>query len=311
MNMKEPLLTIFSAPKPFEDPHISTIQRNAIRSWINLGRDAKVILLGKGEGIDEISREFKVNYFDNVATNKRGTPLISSMLKLSRESSTSPFFAIVNTDILLFPDILAITNRVARKFKKFVIAGQRWDIRITHELEDPEFFEKLRKTVLERGMLHPPMGSDFFIFPRNCYECIPDFAIGRAGWDNWMIYKARFERWPVIDASAELIIAHQEHDYSHLTGGQPHYRLPETRENVRLAGGQHTIFTLFDAQYMIKNNEIKRKHLSIKRILREIEISPISLFQSNLMAKMFYWLWRPRQGVINLYRKAKQIFISG
>ena len=28
-----PLITIFSSPKPFINPHIATIQRNAIQSW--------------------------------------------------------------------------------------------------------------------------------------------------------------------------------------------------------------------------------------------------------------------------------------
>ena len=30
---------------------------------------------------------------------------------------------------------------------------------------------------------------------------MPDFAIGRAGWDNWMIYHARQQGWPVIDGT--------------------------------------------------------------------------------------------------------------
>ena len=30
-------ITIFTAPKPFTDPHIDLIQRNAIRSWRDLG----------------------------------------------------------------------------------------------------------------------------------------------------------------------------------------------------------------------------------------------------------------------------------
>ena len=39
------LITLFSAPKPFTNPHIAMIQRNAIRSWTLLP-DVEVILLG-------------------------------------------------------------------------------------------------------------------------------------------------------------------------------------------------------------------------------------------------------------------------
>jgi hypothetical protein len=40
------LITLFSAPKPFTDPHIAMIQRNAIYSWTLLP-DVEVILLGE------------------------------------------------------------------------------------------------------------------------------------------------------------------------------------------------------------------------------------------------------------------------
>ena len=42
-----PFLTIFTAPKPFTDPRIDIIQRNAIRSWLSLGEDVGVILVGR------------------------------------------------------------------------------------------------------------------------------------------------------------------------------------------------------------------------------------------------------------------------
>ena len=39
------LLTIFTAPKPFTDPHIDLIQRNALRSWLAL-EDVEVFVVG-------------------------------------------------------------------------------------------------------------------------------------------------------------------------------------------------------------------------------------------------------------------------
>ena len=50
-----------------------------------------------------------------------------------------------------------------------------------------------------RGRPHLPAGSDYFLFPRHLFAEIPEFAIGRAGWDNWMIYQARRQGWPVVD----------------------------------------------------------------------------------------------------------------
>ncbi len=43
-------LTIFTAPKPFTDPHIKIIQRNAIQSWMHL-QDVTVMLIGDEPGL--------------------------------------------------------------------------------------------------------------------------------------------------------------------------------------------------------------------------------------------------------------------
>jgi hypothetical protein len=50
------LITLFSAPKPFTNPHIAMIQRNAIKSWTLLP-DVEVILLGEEEGLAEAAHE--------------------------------------------------------------------------------------------------------------------------------------------------------------------------------------------------------------------------------------------------------------
>jgi hypothetical protein len=46
------LLTLFSAPKPFLDPRISTIQMNAIASWTRLA-EVRVLLMGEEHGIQD------------------------------------------------------------------------------------------------------------------------------------------------------------------------------------------------------------------------------------------------------------------
>jgi hypothetical protein len=78
---------------------------------------------------------------------------------------------------------------------------------------DRDWVSELQSLVLQRGRLHPPSGSDYFLYPRGLFEKIPDFAVGRAGWDNWMIYHARKEGWKVVDATPSLMIVHQNHDY--------------------------------------------------------------------------------------------------
>src|SRR5688572_17308015 len=113
-------ITIFSAPKPFDNPHIATIQRNAISSWTKLA-DVDVILLGEETGLAEAARELGVKHIPDVSCSMAGTPLISSMFELARESSDNPLLCIINTDILLLPDFVEAAGRVFAQPKKSVL----------------------------------------------------------------------------------------------------------------------------------------------------------------------------------------------
>jgi hypothetical protein len=189
---------------------------------------------------------------------------------------------IVNADMILMPDFLEIIrrSRFQRDLKNYVLLSQRWDLDVTQPIEfNSGWQESLRSTVYELGSLHRPAGSDFFLFPRSCYTDIPDFAIGRAGWDNWMIYKARQEKWPVIDCTPSLMIVHQNHAYGHLPGGKSHYTHPETDENIRLAGGPAAVrYTILDATHRLKDGRLVRPAFSWGRFWRAVELFLRKLF---------------------------------
>ena len=79
-------LTIFSAPKPFTDPHINIIQRNAIQSWVRLGPQVDVLLIGQEPGLAEAAADYGVTLLPDVRRNDSGTPLISSIFELARQA---------------------------------------------------------------------------------------------------------------------------------------------------------------------------------------------------------------------------------
>ncbi len=278
------LLTLFSAPKPFTNPHIAMIQRNAIRSWTLLP-DVEVILLGEEDGLAEAAKEFGVKHIPHVARNESGIPLISSMFQLAGENSNSELLCIINADMILMSDFVEAAmecdsllsqkqERAPALQRKFVLLSQRWDYDITSPLDFAAGWEsQLRESVRKQNQLHRPAGSDFFLFPKPCYQDIPDFIIGRAGWDNWMIYKARAEKWPVIDCTPSVMIVHQNHDYSHLPGGKSHYDHPDTNENIRLAGGQANIrYTILDSTHQLTDGKLIRPKMTLLRFMRRLEL---------------------------------------
>lgn len=294
MPSKGSFLTIFTAPKPFTNPHINLIQRNAIHSWQHLGENVQVLLVGDEAGMAEFADEAGLKQLASVARNEQNTPLVSSIFELARENSTSPLLAYVNADILLLPEFVSLASEIYAQAKEFLVVGQRWDLDI-HQVLDftPDWHNRLLYEAKTCGRLHPPGGSDYFIFPRNCFTEVPNFVIGRAGWDNWMFYHARRKHWPVIDASQALTVIHQDHDYSHLPGGQPHYRMPESYQNIRLAGGRRTIFSLLDADYTIISGKVRPLPKSGKRLWRNFESYPLVHWNSYSLAEVTFAICHP------------------
>jgi len=287
-----PLITLFSAPKPFTDPHIALIQHNAIKSWTLLP-DVDVFLLGEETGLAEAAKELGVKHISGVKCNDNGTPLISSMFQLARQYSNTDLLCIINADMILMTDFLEAARRSRLQRDKFVLLSQRWDLDLTQPIEFTEGWQnRLSSMVHHQGTLHRPAGSDFFLFPKSCYADIPPFTIGRAGWDNWMIYKARQEKWAIIDCTPSVMLVHQNHDYSHLPGGRPHYEHPDTNENIRLAGGEANIrYTILDATHQLVGGKLVRPTMTYLRFMRGVEL---------FLRKIFFFL--PENMIENVAR---------
>jgi len=214
-----------------------------------------------------------VRLLADVLRTETGTPLVSSIFSLARQASKSPFLGYVNGDIMLLPDLVQATRQIAAQISgSFLLIGQRWDLEVRELLDfSPGWEARLRADVEARGQLHRPAGSDYFIFPRSAFVEMPDFAIGRAGWDNWMIYHARQQGWPVIDGTPSVMIVHQNHDYSHLPGGKPHYDHQESRQNMARAGGLANMYMVLDADWQLKGGRVQRPRPTTTRAVRAVE----------------------------------------
>ena len=302
------LITIFITPKGFDREHIALIQRNAIRSWKALGSDVDILLIGDDPGVEENAKALGVRHIRNVKRNASGTPMLDDIFRLARENSDSPLLAYVNADIILKRDFVDVSRKILEKEKKFLLVGQRWDLDVQTDLDFSEGWESAFDEDLNaRGRRHPAGGSDYFVFPRGIFQEIPAFAIGRSGWDNWMFYEARVRGWKLINCSSAINIIHQDHDYAHLPNGLPHYRQPESAENVKAAGGKRTIFTLLDCNYQADAaGAVSRIPLdNKKKILREIEIFPLVTLKSKVLGNLFFALFHPKKAYSEFRNRSK------
>jgi hypothetical protein len=287
------------------------IQRNAIGSWLQLGHEAEVILMGDEEGIEETANALGVRHLSISEHASSGTPLVSALFNRVREVASNPFLCYINADVITLDDFLPGIRTVAGTFASFLIVGTRWDVTIEEPLSFGEgWISAMRQRLEMEGRLHPPMGSDYFIFPSNRFQRVPDFALGRAGWDNWMMFHARQERMPLVDASAAITVVHQDHSYAHLPGGQPHYRHPESQRNMKLAGGMETMFRLRDADWVLEPGGMERKSWVARGRVRKVESDVLAFLGPGRGAKIVRMAFHPMDSLRYFWRRALKVLSS-
>lgn len=246
------MLTLFSVPKPF-DGHIGDIQGNAIASWRALGHGVQVVLVGEERGVAEAARDAGIEHVGALATNDRGTPRLDSAFERASTVARWPLWCFVNGDIVLLDDFLPAVVRVASAFDEFLLVGEcrDLDVGVAAPLTDP-VRPRLRELALEHGRRRGHAALDYFVFPRGLFDPVPPFLVGRAGFDNWLVWRARATGRRVVDATGSIVAIHQPHDYAHVPDGREGaYDGPEARLNRQLAGGKGHIYSLHDATHRL------------------------------------------------------------
>lgn len=247
------MITIFTHCKAFKT-HIATIQRNAITSWLQLHSSCEVILFGDNEGTAEAARELGVRHVPEVAKNQYNAPLLNNLLEKTERLASHDLLCYMNCDIILGGDFIRAVEKVRRWRTRFLMIGECWNLDLTELLafDQPDWEKRLQSLVSQCGRPRGPYANDYFVFPRGFYKQLPPFALGRAAFDHWLIWKARSQRATVVDATQAVMAVHQNHDYSHVPGGKSQVREGEdARYNIELAGGRRHFLSTLDATHRI------------------------------------------------------------
>jgi hypothetical protein len=241
------VLTIFTVPKPFEG-RIGEIQRRALASWTALGGGVQVLLLGHEPGTAEAAHETGAEHVAELARTEHGTPRLDAAFAAADRAARNDLRCFVNADVILFDDLPTAASRVAGEAERFLIVGQTLDVDEATSRED----------ALAHGRRRGAAALDYFVFPAGLYPEVPPFAIGRACFDNWLVWRARQDAI-VVDVTADVVAAHQRHDYAHVQGGKAEaYYGEEAARNLELAGGKGHLFTLHDASHVLRGGRLRR-----------------------------------------------------
>lgn len=237
-----PHITFFTVTKPFEGL-ADTHQRNALASWKALGPEVEIILFSDTPVPDDIRAEYDCR--DVMKTNDEGTPLLDEVFRVAAEDGQGKIRVYSNADIILdqrFKD--TIKDLEQSDFQSWLAIGKRTELSVTEQdLAEPGWVEACFARMKNEGKLASIVCKDYFAFTSDLFRDIPEFAVGRGNWDNWMVCHAKEKGIPVVDVTETTPVIHQEHEYQHVKGGRysVYVNGQGAKENQRLAGGRNLV----------------------------------------------------------------------
>jgi hypothetical protein len=288
------MLTIFSMPKAFRG-HIGAIQRNALKSWTLLRPRPEIILFGSDDGTAEVAVELGAKHIAEIASNERGAPLLSDMFKRAESAATAQLLCYVNADILLPGEFMEAVQMARAKFANSLLVSGRINIGVTEELDFTAGWEQRLRSRSD-AMSGGPTAIDVFVFWKGTYAQVPDFAIGRLWFDQWLIKAALQQKLPVVDASIVAPVLHQNHDYNHVAGGAEQvWRGTEPRENLRLYGSKPHSYTLLDVTHelaadgSVRRVWVRRPATKVKELAWKLLVERTVTARNALGLRRKFW----------------------
>ncbi|MAL65480.1 MAG: hypothetical protein CMF94_05200 [Candidatus Marinimicrobia bacterium] len=295
------MITIFCTPKNFEGI-FDIIQKNAIRSWRHLSNDIEIIIFGDSKGAKEISDEVEGIYYPDVKCSKNGVPLLSDLFLKANAVASYNILLFINSDILLPKKVISVVKKANNVLAKFLLIGYRFDLRIEEliNFDEPKALSKFWEKAKSKSKKKSPAAIDYFIFRKNSLKKIPDFVVGRPGYDNWLVWYARRKFMSVVDISNDVLAVHQNHHFNfHNLKNNPKIfdrdKIPIEEDgliNLDLHGDR--VLNLLDANYFIEDGMILKKRTKYYKY-RNLGKLPIIFYEFSL--------------ILNLYKKLCRIFL--
>ncbi len=171
----------------------------------------------------------------DVAENAHGTPLLSDMFVTGQRLATNPVVCWANADIIFTPTIMQAAQVVAEHARPAYLVGRRTDLDQLTALEFGDTWaQDLTARAAIEGERKPANWIDYFMFTRGLFAELPPFAIGRPGYDPWLIWRAADLGADVVDATDYVLAVHQRHDYSHVGTRAAVFSGVEAQENAAI-----------------------------------------------------------------------------
>lgn len=291
------MLTLFTTPKPFRGD-IGRIQRNAIRSWLALSPSPQVLVIGEGEGVAENCNELGVVHIPEVATAASGVPLLTGLFERARAESRNEILGYVNADIILTSDLPKAIDEVRAVFSQAVLICAPVNVPFKGDLDTKEnnWEGAIRSLVAEVGAPPTRKGADLFVYPKDFYDRVPRLAIGRGGFDNWLIWRAILSGLPAVEITHRVLAIHQDHSAS-MHAGNPVVGDDASR-NLELVGWRAVSwptdlpYSLATRDSVTRRYRFPRLRLRTCIVLRQMDAQKIRLLSKTYRLRRRLGLYR-------------------
>lgn len=251
------MITLFTTAKSF-DGEARQRQFNALRSWKALHPEVEIFLFGKGSGYSQAAAELGLVWVENIATGESGCPRIDRMFAHIDQYAKHPVRAFLNCDILLLGNILDAVQRV--DLTRYLMVARRVNLDLREFIVgESEWQERLTQAIRRDGQIGRPTAIDMFLYRGDVWQDLPPLVVGRAGYDNFLVYHCRLNRVPVVNASDTVTLVHQNHDYSHVAGGvQEVWNDSDALRNYDATGSRDRLFSILDADWRLTGKGLCR-----------------------------------------------------
>lgn len=229
--------------------HDTVIQTNSVKSWLELGPQVEVLLLGDEFGVADFSEKTKARHIPEVERNELGHFAVNDLFRLAHEHARGDVLVFMDADVIALPGILQVLEKQAEYYGDFLAVGFRQALPVPGWVNFREgWADRLWDKFERQGkQFHKGLGSgtDFYAYPNGLFvdSGMPDFSVGAGHWDGWPMWYALQWAIPLIDVSPIARMIHQNHRHRSWRRGKP------TERNMALCDGGEKWAWVHDATH--------------------------------------------------------------
>ena len=234
-DVTEPIVTMFTTLRDKECR--KEIHNRLIRNWAALRPELDPVLFVP-------FTEYNTSWPKTAAAHnwtvlmlyslRQNLPILTTMFKEVIARSRTPFVGYANADILFDRSLISTLRYLGRTLdldrELILITGRRRNVKLSKfDLGPGDNLTRISK--MDKVWPYHGMAQDYFITTRRGlpWRNIPDFVVGRNGYDNWLVAKALDWKLTLIDSSKTVLALHQTGKDGYMSGS---LTVPKSTRNL-------------------------------------------------------------------------------